>query len=109
MAASAAVDVVGTSPISFTDSTGAQRSVPLSALTFSGSKPDIADDWAPEFKLQSGGQDNGACGRYRPDRCRRADTTSYPAADSGDRRDGCATGPRVQQHRGCSHCHGSRP
>jgi hypothetical protein len=49
MAASAAVDVVGTSPISFTDSTGAQKSVPLSALTFSGSKPDIADDWAPEF------------------------------------------------------------
>lgn len=49
MAASAAVDVVGTSPISFTDSTGAQKSVPLSALTFSGSKPDIADGWAPEF------------------------------------------------------------
>jgi hypothetical protein len=49
MAASAKVDVVGTSPISFTDSTGAQKSVPLSALTFSGSKPDIADDWAPEF------------------------------------------------------------
>ena len=49
MAASAAVDVVGTSPISFTDSKGAQKSVPLSALTFSGSKPDIADDWAPEF------------------------------------------------------------
>ena len=49
MAASAAVDVVGTSPISFTDSTGAQKSVPLSALTFSGSRPDIADDWAPEF------------------------------------------------------------
>ena len=49
MAASAAVDMVGTSPISFTDSTGAQKSVPLSALTFSGSKPDIADGWAPEF------------------------------------------------------------
>ena len=49
MAASAKVDVVGTAPISFTDSTGAQKSVPLSALTFSGSKPDIADDWAPEF------------------------------------------------------------
>lgn len=52
MAASAKVDVVGTSPISFTDSTGAQKSVPLSALKFSGSRPDIADDWAPEFNPQ---------------------------------------------------------
>jgi hypothetical protein len=50
MVASAAVDVVGTAPISFTDSTGAQKSVPLSALKFSGSKPDVADDWATEFK-----------------------------------------------------------
>jgi hypothetical protein len=49
MAASAIVDVIGTAPISLTDSTGAQKSVPLSALTFSWSKPDIADDWAPEF------------------------------------------------------------
>jgi len=49
MAASAKIDVVGTAPISFTDSTGAQKSVPLSALTFSGSKPDIADHWTPEF------------------------------------------------------------
>ena len=39
MAASTEVDVVGTAPISFTDSTGAQKSVPLSALEFSGSSP----------------------------------------------------------------------
>jgi hypothetical protein len=52
MAASAAVDVLGTSPISFTDSTGAQEPVPLPALTFSGSGPDIPDDWAPEFNRQ---------------------------------------------------------
>ena len=42
MAASAVVDVVGTSPISFTDSTGAQKSVPLSALEFSGSALQLA-------------------------------------------------------------------
>ena len=39
MAASAKVDMVGTSPISFTDSTGAQKSVPLYTLKFSGSRP----------------------------------------------------------------------
>jgi len=50
MVASAAADVVGTAPISFTGSTGAQKPVPLSALKFSGSKPDVADDWATEFK-----------------------------------------------------------
>jgi hypothetical protein len=50
MAASAVVDVAGTSPISFTGSTGAH--VPLPALTFSGSGPDITDDWAPEFNPQ---------------------------------------------------------
>jgi hypothetical protein len=49
MAASAKVDGVGTAPISYIDSTGTQKSVPLSAWTFSGSKPDIADDWATEF------------------------------------------------------------
>jgi hypothetical protein len=49
MAASAKVDGVGTVPIALSDSTGAQKSVPLSAQTFSGSKPDIADDWATEF------------------------------------------------------------
>ena len=49
MAASAKVDGVGTAPISYIDSTGTQKSVPLSAWTFSGAKPDIADDWATEF------------------------------------------------------------
>jgi hypothetical protein len=57
MAASAALDAVGTPPISFTDSTGTQKSVPLSALKFSGSKPDIADDWAPEFNAPDKGTD----------------------------------------------------
>lgn len=49
MAASAKADGAGTAPISYTDSTGAQKSMPPSARTFSGSKPDIADDWATEF------------------------------------------------------------
>jgi hypothetical protein len=54
MAASAAVDVVGTAPISFTDSTGAQKSVPLSALEFSGSALQVTQDpakgWVTELK-----------------------------------------------------------
>jgi hypothetical protein len=47
--AGSAVGVVGTAPISFTDSNGAQRSVPLSALQFSGSTLELAPDWAARF------------------------------------------------------------
>ena len=50
MTVSAAVDVVGTAPISFTDSTGAQKSVPLSALQFSGSALQLVPGaWAGSF------------------------------------------------------------
>jgi hypothetical protein len=54
MAASTVADVVGTAPICFTDSTGAQKSVPLSALEFSGSAlqltQDPVKDWITELK-----------------------------------------------------------
>ena len=49
MAGSAVVGVVGTAPISFTDSAGAQKSVPLSALQFSGSALQLTPDWVTEL------------------------------------------------------------
>jgi hypothetical protein len=43
------VDVVGTAPLSFTDSTGAQQFVPLSALQFEGSKVTVRSSWSASF------------------------------------------------------------
>jgi hypothetical protein len=47
--AAAPVDVIGSSPISFTSSEGAQRFVPLSALQFNGSDLQLKSAWATEF------------------------------------------------------------
>jgi hypothetical protein len=58
MAASAKVDVVGTAPISFTDSTGAQKSVLPSALTFSRVKARYRE--RPGDRIQASGQDDAA-------------------------------------------------
>jgi len=43
------VDVTGHSPLSFTDATGAQRFVPLSALELVGSDVQLKTAWAAEF------------------------------------------------------------
>lgn len=47
--AAAPVDVVGSTPISFTDSAGAQQMVPLSALQFTGSDLQLRSAWAAAF------------------------------------------------------------
>jgi hypothetical protein len=47
--AAAAVDVIGSSPITFTSSEGAQRFVPLSALQFNGSDLQLKSAWATDF------------------------------------------------------------
>ncbi len=47
--AAAPIDVVGSSPITFTGSQGEQRFVPLSALQFSGSTVQIKSAWASAF------------------------------------------------------------
>jgi hypothetical protein len=47
--AAAPVDVVGSSPITFTGSQGQQRFVPLSALQFSGSAIGLKPSWAAAF------------------------------------------------------------
>ena len=47
--AAAPVDVVGSSPITFTGSQGQQRFVPLSALQFSGSTIQLKPSWATAF------------------------------------------------------------
>jgi hypothetical protein len=47
--ASAPVDVVGSSPISFTDTQGGQRFVPLSALQFNGSLLELKTAWTSSF------------------------------------------------------------
>lgn len=43
------VNVVGSTPISFTGTAGGQRSVPLSALQFNGSTIEVAHDWTAQF------------------------------------------------------------
>ena len=43
------VDVVGSSPITFTGSQGEQRFVPLSALQFNGSTIELKPSWASAF------------------------------------------------------------
>jgi hypothetical protein len=45
----AITDVIGSSPLTFTDAKGAQRSVPLSALEFSGSKIQLKAAWQSSF------------------------------------------------------------
>jgi hypothetical protein len=47
--AAAPVDVLGSSPISFTNSDGAQQVVPLSALQFSGSDLQLKSAWSALF------------------------------------------------------------
>jgi hypothetical protein len=47
--AAAPVDVVGATPISFTDSNGAQKFVPLSALQFNGSTLQLKTAWVSSF------------------------------------------------------------
>src|SRR5258708_1121041 len=47
--ATTTVDVVGSSPISFTSSQGQQRFVPLSALEFSGSDLQLRSGWTAIF------------------------------------------------------------
>ena len=42
--------VAGNAPLTFTDSLGSQRSVPLSALQFSGSTLGLASGWSSAFK-----------------------------------------------------------
>ncbi len=44
-----ALDVTGKRPLTFTDSTGAQRFVPLSAFQFEGSTVKLASAWTPVF------------------------------------------------------------
>jgi hypothetical protein len=45
----ATTDVLGSSPLAFTDAKGAQRSVPLSAFEFSGSKIQLKAAWQTDF------------------------------------------------------------
>jgi len=52
MTGSTGGNVIGTAPISFTDSRGAQRSVPLSALQFSGSTLQLGSGWTSTFSGQ---------------------------------------------------------
>ncbi|MBV9823416.1 MAG: hypothetical protein JO144_14375 [Actinobacteria bacterium] len=47
--AAAPVDVIGSTPVSFTDSAGAQQVVPLSALQFNGSDLQLRSAWAAAF------------------------------------------------------------
>jgi hypothetical protein len=47
--AASPVDVVGSTPISFTDSQGAQKFVPLSALQFNGSTVQLKTAWTSHF------------------------------------------------------------
>lgn len=47
--ASATVDVIGSSPLSFTDANGGQQVVPLSALQFSGSEIQLKSGWQSAF------------------------------------------------------------
>lgn len=47
--AAAPVDVVGSTPVSFTNSDGAQKVVPLSALQFNGSELQIRSTWSAGF------------------------------------------------------------
>ena len=47
--ASDPVGVIGSSPIGFTNSEGAQKVVPLSALQFSGSDLQLNSAWASHF------------------------------------------------------------
>ncbi|HEX8767709.1 MAG TPA: hypothetical protein VF714_05020, partial [Jatrophihabitans sp.] len=47
--AAAPVDVIGSTPISFTNSDGAQQVVPLSALQFNGSDLQIRSAWSSGF------------------------------------------------------------
>lgn len=47
--ASATVDVIGSSPLSFTDANGSQQVVPLSALQFSGSEIQLKSAWQSVF------------------------------------------------------------
>jgi len=47
--AAAVVDVVGSTPISFTNSHGQQKFVPLSALEFNGSTLELKSNWAASF------------------------------------------------------------
>jgi hypothetical protein len=49
MAATIQVDVVGSSPIAFTNKDGAQKFVPLSALQFTGSQIGLNSAWTPLF------------------------------------------------------------
>jgi len=47
--AAAPVDVIGSTPIGFTNSDGAQKVVPLSALQFNGSDLQIRSSWSGDF------------------------------------------------------------
>jgi|GEM_PF-4561114 len=47
--AAAPVDVVGSTPVSFTNSDGAQKVVPLSALQFNGSDLQVRTAWSASF------------------------------------------------------------
>lgn len=42
-------DVTGGAPVTFTDSLGAQRSVPLAAFEFNGSAIEVSAAWQPQF------------------------------------------------------------
>ena len=97
MATTAKVDGVGRAPISFIDSTGAQKSVLLSAQTFSGSKPDIADDWATEFDKAA--DKTTVLAVATPDRGRRADTR-VPALPPRGQHDGIRRPPPQPTRRG---------
>src|SRR4051794_16788001 len=46
----AATDVIGNSPISFTDADGTQRVVPLAAFQLEGATPSIAPAWLGLFE-----------------------------------------------------------
>jgi hypothetical protein len=47
--AAAPVDVIGSTPLSFTDSDGAQKVIPLSALQFNGSDLQVRSTWSARF------------------------------------------------------------
>ena len=90
----ATVEVVGTSPLSFTDSTGAQQFVPLSALEFECSKIKLRSGWAGSFDAAEAMRLLAVAAM--PRRGRRAHAAADPAAC--DPADGIPARRRDEQH-----------
>ncbi|MEE6179648.1 hypothetical protein [Mycobacterium sp. 050134] len=80
------VAVIGSSPVSFHDSNGAQHVIPLSALQFSGSAVQVTNAWkkvavlaANEATIEAVAQARAAIGELLP-----APTPAPSAASAGE-------------------------